>query len=87
MADIDSSLLWFSEGIKQDFTVALSGECADEIFGGYPWFYQKELLEDDHFPGMKSVLAARATITTMAEKIEFERVRERSLSGNASRGS
>ena len=54
MADIDSSLLWFSEGIKQDFTVALSGECADEIFGGYPWFYQKELLEDDHFPWMKS---------------------------------
>lgn len=54
MADIDSSLLWFSEEIKQDFTVALSGECADEIFGGYPWFYREELLQDDHFPWMKS---------------------------------
>ncbi|MEH7387402.1 asparagine synthase (glutamine-hydrolyzing) [Bacillus sp. JJ1521] len=54
MADIDSSLLWFSEEIKQDFTVALSGECADEIFGGYPWFYRKELLQADHFPWMKS---------------------------------
>jgi asparagine synthase (glutamine-hydrolysing) len=54
MADIDSSLLWFSEEIKHDFTVALSGECADEIFGGYPWFYKKELLHEDHFPWMKS---------------------------------
>ncbi|WP_042150121.1 asparagine synthase (glutamine-hydrolyzing) [Paucisalibacillus sp. EB02] len=54
MADIDSSLLWFSEEIKQDVTVALSGECADEIFGGYPWFYRKELLQADHFPWMKS---------------------------------
>jgi asparagine synthase (glutamine-hydrolysing) len=52
MADIDSSLLWFSEEIKQDFTVALSGECADEIFGGYPWFYRKELLQANHFPWM-----------------------------------
>lgn len=39
MADIDSSLYWFSKQIKPNFTVALSGECADEIFGGYPWFY------------------------------------------------
>ncbi len=38
MADVDSSLLWFCEQIKENYTVALSGECADEIFGGYPWF-------------------------------------------------
>lgn len=54
MADVDSSLLWFCEQIKQNFTVALSGECADEIFGGYPWFYKQELLNDDSFPWMKS---------------------------------
>ncbi|MBS7727901.1 hypothetical protein KIN12_08240, partial [Vibrio cholerae] len=41
MADIDSSLLWFCREIKQDFVVGLSGECADEIFGGYPWFYRE----------------------------------------------
>jgi asparagine synthase (glutamine-hydrolysing) len=54
MADVDSSLLWFSEQIKQNYTVALSGECADEIFGGYPWFYRKELLQANSFPWMKS---------------------------------
>ncbi|WP_349410200.1 asparagine synthase (glutamine-hydrolyzing) [Pseudalkalibacillus sp. SCS-8] len=55
MADVDSSLLWFCEEIKQHFTVGLSGECADEIFGGYPWFYRNELLEREAFPWMHSV--------------------------------
>lgn len=36
MADVDSSLLLFCEEIKRHVTVALSGECADEIFGRIP---------------------------------------------------
>ena len=40
MADVDSSLLLFSKWIKKGATVGLSGECADEVFGGYPWFYK-----------------------------------------------
>lgn len=51
MADIDSSLYLFSREIKKDFTVALSGECADELFGGYPWFYE----EYSSFPWIRSV--------------------------------
>src|SRR5690606_20913502 len=54
MADVDSSLYWFCQQIKQDYTVALSGECADEIFGGYPWFYREELMNQNSFPWMKS---------------------------------
>lgn len=42
MADIDSSLFWFCKEVKKDFVVSLSGECADEIFGGYPWFHTPE---------------------------------------------
>ncbi len=49
-ADIDSSLLYFCRRIKPHHTVLLSGECADEIFGGYPWFYRPEMLERDFFP-------------------------------------
>ena len=49
-ADIDSSLLYFCRQIKKKYTVALSGECADEIFGGYPWFYRTEMLDRDFFP-------------------------------------
>jgi asparagine synthase (glutamine-hydrolysing) len=55
MADVDSSLLWFCKEIKKDFVVSLSGECADEIFGGYPWFQRKEDLERPGFPWMRSV--------------------------------
>lgn len=49
-ADIDSSLLYFCREIKKRHTVVLSGECSDEIFGGYPWFYRPEMLENDFFP-------------------------------------
>lgn len=50
MADIDSSLLYYCSKIKENHTVALSGECADEIFGGYPWFYRTEMLQSGFFP-------------------------------------
>ncbi|MFW6287636.1 MAG: asparagine synthase (glutamine-hydrolyzing), partial [bacterium] len=50
MADIDVSLYLFSKVIKNDFVVAVSGECADEIFGGYPWFYREESLNSNTFP-------------------------------------
>lgn len=54
MADVDSSLLMFCKEIKKNFTVGLSGECADEIFGGYPWYHNKEILFDDTFPWSRS---------------------------------
>lgn len=50
MADVHASLYLFSREIKKETTVALSGECADEIFGGYPWFHNQEALVADTFP-------------------------------------
>ncbi|MEL1135592.1 asparagine synthase (glutamine-hydrolyzing) [Desulfitobacterium sp. THU1] len=50
MADIDSSLLYYCREVKKQHTVALSGECADEVFGGYPWFYRPEMLSSGFFP-------------------------------------
>ena len=55
MADVDSSLLWFCREIKKDFVVSLSGECADEIFGGYPWFRREADLQREGFPWMRSI--------------------------------
>lgn len=48
--DIDSSLMLFCKEVKKDFTVCLSGECADEIFAGYPWYHKKEILFENVFP-------------------------------------
>lgn len=50
MADIDSSLLLFCKNVKKEKTVALTGECADEIFGGYPWFFREDALTSNTFP-------------------------------------
>ncbi|MDR0855547.1 MAG: asparagine synthase (glutamine-hydrolyzing) [Christensenellaceae bacterium] len=61
MADIDSSLLLFCREIKKTHTVALSGECADELFGGYPWYHNKEILDTQAFPWSNSV-ALRKTL-------------------------
>lgn len=54
MADVDSSLYLFCGEVKKRFTVAVSGECADEIFGGYPWYHKPELLFAEGFPWARS---------------------------------
>lgn len=50
MADVESSLIYFCGEVSKRFKVALTGECADEIFGGYPWFYRKDMFERHAFP-------------------------------------
>ncbi len=50
MADVDSSMLLFCKNIKKYATVALSGECSDEIFAGYPWFFREDTLNSNTFP-------------------------------------
>ncbi len=54
MADVDSSLLVFCGEIKKQVTVALSGECADEIFGGYPWYRDENIRSRYGFPWAQS---------------------------------
>lgn len=54
MADVDSSLLWLCEQVSNREKIILSGECSDEIFGGYPWFYRDELKDLDTFPWLRS---------------------------------
>lgn len=50
MADVDSSLLLFCQNVKPEATVTLTGECSDEIFGGYPWFFRDDALNSNTFP-------------------------------------
>lgn len=50
MADVESSMLYFCSRVVPYNKVTLTGECADEIFGGYPWFHSKAAFETDAFP-------------------------------------
>ena len=50
MADVDSSLLYFCGEVAKHHKVTLTGECADEIFGGYPWFHRDAMLQSTTFP-------------------------------------
>ena len=50
MADVDFSLLAFCGDIRRHVKVALSGECADEIFGGYPWYRDPAIRDAEGFP-------------------------------------
>ncbi len=50
MADVEASMLYFCSIVSKECKVTLTGECADEIFGGYPWFHRKDLLEKTTFP-------------------------------------
>ena len=54
MVDVDSSLLLFCREIRKEVTVALSGECADELFGGYPWYRDPEVRRINGFPWAQS---------------------------------
>ncbi len=55
MADVDASMLYFCSLVSKQNKVALTGECADEIFGGYPWFYREDLLNSTTFPWSKNM--------------------------------
>ncbi len=72
MADVDSSLLLFCRQIRGYATVALSGECADEIFGGYPWFYREDLLNLDMFPWANSLELRRSVMSKALSRLNIE---------------
>lgn len=55
MADVESSMVYFCECVAEHNKVALTGECADEIFGGYPWFHKAEAFENAAFPWSPSM--------------------------------
>lgn len=77
MADVDSSLLLLCAAVKRGgTTVCLSGECADELFGGYPWYHREEILFEDTFPWSRSVGLRLGLLTPDAVRNGEEFVRQ-----------
>lgn len=42
MADVDSSYMYFCEKVGSQHKIVFTGECADEIFCGYPWYHSTD---------------------------------------------
>ncbi|MCC8042115.1 MAG: asparagine synthase (glutamine-hydrolyzing) [Oscillospiraceae bacterium] len=73
MTDVDASLLYFCRKVKENNKVAVTGECADEIFGGYPWFYRKDLLEGDGFPWSRDMTVRESLLRDdFAARLDLE---------------
>lgn len=70
MADVDFSLLAFCGKIRNHVKVALSGECADEIFGGYPWYRDPEVRNADGFPWAQNTSYRASFLNLDSKKCE-----------------
>ncbi len=74
MADVDSSLYLFCKEVKKDFVIALSGECADELFGGYPWFTNEEMINSNTFPWSRFIGERKAILSPDLKNLKIEEV-------------
>lgn len=73
MADIDSSLLYFCREVSKTQKVVLTGECADEVFGGYPWFHRQEFLEKETFPWTPDLAPRKELLRNeVVEKLQLD---------------
>lgn len=73
MADVESSMLYFCSKVVDYNKVTLTGECADEIFGGYPWFHKQECFQADNFPWSMDMEPRKALLKDdLLEKVDLE---------------
>ena len=72
MADIDSSLYLSCKEIRKDFVIALSGECADELFGGYPWYTNEDMIYSDTFPWSRHVSDRNYILNDSLKSLDIE---------------
>ncbi len=73
MADVDSSLLYFCREVSKTQKVVLTGECADEVFGGYPWFHREEFFGKEAFPWTPDLLPRQELLREdFAEALRLE---------------
>ncbi len=80
MADVDSSLYLFCKEVKKDFVIALSGECADELFGGYPWFTNEEMINANTFPWSRFISERKAILNPSLKNLKIEEVAQAAYS-------
>ena len=74
---IETSLYLLFKEIKKNATVSLSGESADEVFGGYPWFYQEDAVNGQTFPWAKATNQVSILSTELEQKVHTQQYMDR----------
>jgi len=71
--DLDASMMLLFQEVKKKCTVVLSGECADEVFAGYPWFHSNHFLDKEELPNPPALIAGKMVLLRpeWKEKVNF----------------
>ncbi|OIK13458.1 asparagine synthase (glutamine-hydrolyzing) [Bacillus sp. MUM 13] len=78
VGELETSLYLLFTEMKKEATVDLSGESADEVFSGYPWFHQEKFLDADVFPWLLNLgYLTNILSPEMKQKIQPEEYRRR----------
>lgn len=78
LGEFEASLHLLFREMKKNATVTLSGESADEVFSGYPWFHQDEYLFSGTFPWNEQIRYFPAVLNEEAQQmIQPEKHRDR----------
>jgi asparagine synthase (glutamine-hydrolysing) len=73
--DLDVSLYLLFAAVREHATVALSGEAADELFGGYLWFSDEKAMQADTFPWLKLAAHRGLDPTALFQPAFLEKLR------------
>ncbi|WP_018348710.1 asparagine synthase (glutamine-hydrolyzing) [Longispora albida] len=74
--NMDTSLLLLFRAVREHATVALSGEAADELFGGYRWFHDPVATASGTFPWVSSMSAIAGAGSIPLEGLLSRELRE-----------
>lgn len=78
IGEIETSLFLLFNEMEKGATVALSGESADEIFSGYPWFHQEKFLNADIFPWLMNLRGMGYILSeSLREKLDIQNYQEK----------
>ncbi|NHD19433.1 MULTISPECIES: asparagine synthase (glutamine-hydrolyzing) [unclassified Actinopolyspora] len=70
--DVDTSLHCLFSRIRDHSTVALSGESADEVFGGYGWFHDPAVVAGSEFPWLSRMRLIEPDLLTRQFRAETQ---------------